>query len=200
MIKSFIKDMVKYVPGQIVPGIVGIVSIPVFTRLFSPGEYGNYVLVMATVGALSIIVEWLHVSTIRFYPVYERDKKLDEFYGSVMKLALISILAVSLIASGVLVVLKPRISMNLYSLMWIGMLVFVLNSALDIPLCFLRAKRQVSYYSAFKVWNSIAVIGFGVLLVRTFGYGVSGLLLGSVLSLSIALPFIWKRTIRTWKI
>ena len=77
MIKNLVKDAGKYLPGQIVPAIVGILSIPVITRLFSSGEYGKYVLVMAAVGVLSAIIGWLPMSIIRFYPVYERDGKLD---------------------------------------------------------------------------------------------------------------------------
>ena len=195
MIKSLTKDMAKYFPAQIVGGIVGFISIPIITRLFTAGEYGNYVLVIATVGVLSTIIGWLPMSIIRFYPVYERDGKLDELFRNIIKSTIISILVVSLIASGVLVILKPHISMKLYSLMWIGILVFILTSGLGVPLYFLRAKRQVSWYSGFRIWNSVAAISFGILLVMTFRFGVSGLLLGSVLSSAIALPFLWKKAI-----
>ncbi len=195
MIKNLIKDMGIYLPAQIVPAIVGFISIPVITRLFSPGEYGNYVLVMATVGVLSTIIGWLPMSIIRFYPVYERDDRLDEFYGNTIKLTIVSILVVSLVTSGILVILKPHISMKLCSLMWIGILVFVLNSGFEVPLYFLRVKRQISWYSGFRIWDSIVAISFGILLVMAFHFGVSGLLLGSVLSLVIGFPFLWKKAI-----
>lgn len=195
MIKSLIKDMGKYFPAQIVPGIAGFISIPIITRLFTPGEYGNYVLAMATVGVLSTLIGWLSMSIIRFYPVYERDKKLDEFCGNIIKLTIVSILVVSLITSGILVILKPHISIKLYSLMWIGILVFILTSGFGVLLHFLRAKRQISWYSGFRIWNSIAAISFGILLVMAFHFGVNGLLLGSVLSLAIVFPFLWKKAI-----
>jgi len=195
MIKNLIKDVGVYLPAQIVPAVVGLISIPIITRLFSPEEYGNYILVTATVGVLSAIIGWLPMSIIRFYPVYERDGKLDEFYGNIIKLTIISILVASLIASGILVILKPHISMKLYSLMWIGILVFMLTSGLGVLLQFLRAKRQVSWYSGFTIWNSIAAISFGILLIMAFHFGVNGLLLGSVLSLAIAFPFLWKKAI-----
>ena len=187
--------MGRYLPAQIVPGIVGFISIPIITRLFTPGEYGNYVLVIATIGVLSTIIGWLPMSIIRFYPVYERDGKLDEFYGNIIKSTIISILVVSLIASGVVVILKPHISMKLYPLLWIGIPVFILTSGLGVPLYFLRAKQQVGWYSGFRIWNSIAAISFGILLVMAFRFGVSGLLLGSVLGLAIAFPFLWKKAI-----
>ena len=195
MIKGFIRDMAKYLPGQIVPGIVGLVSIPVVTRLFTPPEWGNYVLVMATVSVLSGIVAWVPISIIRFYPVYERDRRLGEFYRNMMKLATISILVVSLVASVALTVLKVHISARLYSLMWIGILVFMLTSGLETLVNFIRVKRQVGWYSGFRIWRSIAAIAFGILLVRVFRIGVNGFLLGSVLGLAVVFPLFWKKAI-----
>jgi O-antigen/teichoic acid export membrane protein len=195
MIKSFIKDMVKYMPAQIIPAIVGIVSIPIITRLFPPGDYGNYVLIMATIGVLSTLVGWLSMSIIRFYPIYKRDGKLEQFYANIIKLSIISIGIISLIFSTILLFTKSYISSNLYFLMWIGILIFILTSFFEILLHFLRAKQLVSCYSAFKVWESITRIGFAILLIIVFNFGIVGLLWGSILSLTIALPFLWKKGI-----
>lgn len=195
MMKGFIRDMTKYLPGQIVPVIVGFVTIPIVTRLFAPPEWGDYALVMATVGVLSGIVAWVPISVIRFYPVYERDRRLGEFYRNITKLATISILVMSLVASAALIVLRVHISARLYSLMWIGILVFILTSGLEVLVNFIRAKRQVGWYSGFRIWRSIAAITFGILLVRVFRIGVNGFLLGSVLGLAVVFPLLWKKAV-----
>ncbi len=76
MNNGFVKDMVKYLPSQVVPGLVALVSIPVVTRIFPPGEYGNYSLAAATVMILSTLFGWLPISVIRYYPAYEREGRL----------------------------------------------------------------------------------------------------------------------------
>jgi len=192
MIGNLFKDMVKYLPGQIVPGIVGFISIPIITRLFAPGAYGNYVLVISTVSILSIIVGWSSMPIKRFYPPYERDKKLDQFYETVLKMTLVSILVLSLIFSSALLLLRSRISPRLYPLIYIGVPVFILASCFEVLLEFLRAKRQISWYSGFMVWKSVTAISFGILLVIIFHFGIDALLWGSVLSLVIAFPFLWR--------
>jgi len=192
MIGHLFKDIIKYFPAQIVPGIVGFISIPLITRLFPPGEYGNYVLLISTVSILSAIVGWLSMSIIRFYPAYERDKKLDEFYETVLKMAFVSILMISLIFLSVLLLLKSHISARLRELMYIGLLVFILVSCFEVLLQFLRAKRQIIWYSGFKVWKSITAIVFGILLVIVFHLGIDGLVWGSVFGLVIAFPWLWK--------
>ncbi len=56
MIKDLAKDIVKHLPSKIVPEIVGFISSPMITRLFSPTDYGNYPLVLAAVGVLVLLI------------------------------------------------------------------------------------------------------------------------------------------------
>lgn len=191
MIKELIKDITKYLPSQITPAIVGLIAIPIITRLFPPEDYGNYILVMATVSVLSIIaVSWLGSSIIRFFPVYKLNFKLGEFHSTVVKLAIILVVAISLLFLGILFFLQGHVSTNLYSLMRIGILVFIVASCSDVLLHFLRAKRQGTWYTSFSVWRSVTALGFGVGLVILWHYGVEGLLWGSVLSMAVALPLL----------
>ena len=192
MIHDFITGFVKYLPAKVVPAIVGFISIPILTRLFLPADYGNYVLVLATISILSAIVGWLSMSIIRFHPVYERDGKLEEFYGTVIKLLLISIIVLSFIFLVILFLSQAYTSNDFYHLMHIGVLVFILTASLDVLLQFLRAKHQVNWYTAFSVWKSVTATGFGLALVLIFRYGVEGLLWGSVLSMAVALPLVWR--------
>jgi len=193
MIRELIKDITKYLPSYIVPAIVGIFAIPIITRLFPPADYGNYVLVLATVSILSAITaSWLGASIVRFFPAYRLDNRLGEFHSTVIKLALISIVVISLIFLAVLFFAKGYIPANFYSLIRIGLLVFIATCCSAVFLNLLRAKRQVAWYSSFTIWRSVAGLGLGIALVMAFNYGVDGLLWGSFLSIAIALPLLWK--------
>jgi len=195
MINNFLKDIIKYLPAQIVPPIVGIIAMPIVTHLFPAQEYGNYILVIVTVDILISSIKWLSASVIRFYPAYERDKKLEDFYATVVELAVISIGLISFVFLVVLLYCKIYISLKLYSLMQIGIILFILLAAFELLLDFLRVKRQAIWYSGFMIYKSVSVISIGVLLVICFHLGVEGLLWGFVLSLLFALPFLWKKAI-----
>ena len=195
MIKDLLKDMSKYLPAQIVPGIVGFISIPIVTRLFSPGDYGSYSLVLATVAILSTLVGWLSMSIIRFYPVFKREGKLDYFYGNVIKLFFISILIISVIFCAALLTMKQLLPNQLYKLMYIGLMLFVLTSLFNTLQHFLRSKRQVAWYSTFAIWKSIASIGLGLLLIIVFNFSIDGLLWGGSLSLILIAPILWRKSI-----
>jgi O-antigen/teichoic acid export membrane protein len=191
MIGNIFKDMGKYLPAIIVPGIVSFFSIPIITRLFPPGEYGNYILVMSTISVLGTLVGWLPVSTLRFYPAYKQDKRLDEIYDTVIIMTFITILISCLVFTGVLLLLKSRISEELYELMNTGIILFIVTSCFQVLIEFFRGARKISWYSGFKVWISITSVVFGILLVMVFDLNVSGLLWGSIVSGTIALPFLW---------
>ena len=197
MIKELFRDVVKYLPSYVVPAVVGVVAIPVITRLFSPEEYGNYILVMTTVSVLSALSSaWLSSAIIRFLPAYKLANQVGELRTTIVKLAITSIMVTSIIFAGILLLLvKSRISPELYFLMRIGALVLIVTSCSQIFLAFLRAERRVMLYSSFIVWQSVTKLGIGMVMVLIFGYGVDGLLWGVVLALGATLPLMWKFTI-----
>lgn len=195
MTKDFLKDIVKYLPAQIAPAIVGLISIPVITRLFPPADYGNYSLVMATVLVLTTLLGWLPASIIRLYPAYERDKKLDIFYGNIFSLSIISIIAVSLASLVLLVFAGTYLSSQFYLLMCVGIGVFVAAGLFEVLQNFLRAERKVNWYSGFAVWRSIGALGIALLMIFLLKRGVESLLWGIIVCIVIVLPILWKKAV-----
>jgi len=195
MTEDFIKDMFKYLPSQIVPAIVGLISVPIITRLFPPADYGNYILVLSTVTVLTTLVGWLSMGIIRFYPAYERDKKLDIFYSTVIQWLFISVFGISVLFLTALLIAKNYISQNLYNLMLIGVGVFICLTFFQTLLSFLRAKRLVGWYSGFFSWKSIGMCVIGLGLILGFNFGIEGLLWGTIISIILVIPWLWRKAI-----
>lgn len=192
MSSGFIKDMLKYLPAQVVPGLVGLVSIPVVTRLFPPAEYGNYSLAAATVMVLSTFFGWLPTSVIRYYPAYEREARLAVFNATIVRLALMALAGLAVLYYVPLVVLRTRMSVQLWRLLVIGGGLFLVTCAFNLLQWFLRAKRRVGRYSVFAVWQSVAAFGLGMALIFLLGCSIEGLLLGGILSIVLVLPLLWR--------
>ena len=92
MIKELSKDMAKYSLSLIIPVIIEIIALPIITRMFSPAEYGNYILAKSLIGILTIIsTSWFVASFARFFPQFESKGQQDIFISSVLRLAVISI-------------------------------------------------------------------------------------------------------------
>jgi len=195
MINKFIKDFMKYIPSQIVPGLVGMIAIPIVTRLFSPSDYGNYVLVLSTISVLTIIMGWLSMAVLRFYSVFEIEERLKVLSSLVVKWFFVSITILVFVFLSIIFLAKAKLGVQLYRLMLIGVVVFVFSALFQVLSSFLQAKRAVKFYSGFTVWKSISKLTFGILLIVAFGYGVEGLLWGEFFGIVIALPLIWKYAI-----
>jgi len=129
MIQELIKDMAKYLPSYFVPALVGLGTIPIITHLFPPGDYGDYVLVMMTVSILSTLsIGWLTPSIIRFYPSHDSEETTGTFYHTVITSAIVSILFVSTLFGSVLYLLKSYVLLDLYIMMCLGILVFIVTA------------------------------------------------------------------------
>jgi len=194
-IGSLFKDLLKYLPSKIVPAIAGILFLPIVTRLFSPSEYGNYVLVIVTISILSTIVGWVSMGVVRFYPAYEKKEEDKQFINISIRLFLHSILILSILFLISNVIFNYFIPHKIYKLLNIGIVVFLTLACFEFLLSFLRIKRLVNWYSGFFVWKSITSLLFGVLLVIFFHMGVEGLLWGIILSIFFSLPFLWKKAV-----
>jgi len=194
MSDGFLKDIVKYLPAQVVPGIVGLVSIPIVTRIFPPAEYGHYNLVMATVMVLSTVFGWLPTSISRYYPAYTRGRQqLEVFKTTVTGVGLAALIVLLVLYYAILLVLRTWLSRTLWLLLMIGGLLFGATCAFNLFQSILRSRRFVGRYSAFAVWQSVAGFALGIALILLLGFRVEGLLLGATLSIVAILPLLWRQ-------
>ena len=169
---------------------MGFITIPIVTRLFLPADYGYYALALATVSILTIIIGWIDMSIIRFYSISERRNKLEEFNNNIPKLLLISLAILTSLFLAIILILKSHISSQLWQLLLIGTLVFIFTATFQTMMQLLRVRMQVNWYTGFSIWASTVSLGIGIALVAFLGFGVDGLLWGSILSMAVIFPLL----------
>jgi len=174
---------------------VGILSVPVITRLFSPGEYGLFSVAMATVVLATTLLGWVPSSIIRFYPAAEREGTLPRFLGTVQGLTGLSVLAGGILGAGILILAGPHLSPDLGRLLWIGVIAFGLDSLFLTYQHVLRARRSVGWFSVHATLRSAGSLGLGVAAVLLLGTGIEGLMWGSVVTTALILPMAIRRSL-----
>ncbi|MEM5686832.1 hypothetical protein AAHB49_10100 [Bacillus cereus] len=67
----------KYAMATLIPAIINVLSMMIFTRIFLPSEYGLYSLVITTTNIVTIILsQWIVQSIQRYRHAYTvEDKK-----------------------------------------------------------------------------------------------------------------------------
>lgn len=195
MSKGFLSDVLKYLPAQLAPGFVGLVSIPVVTHVFPPAAYGDYNLAMATVAVLSTLFGWLPTAVIRYYPAYARQGQLHAFNATVVSVGAIALALLVAVYYVPLLALKPWMPGSLWSLLIIGGLLFASTCVFNLLQYILRSRLLVGRYSAFTVWQSVSGFGLSVAFIFLLGLGIESMLLGTALSIILILPMMWRQSV-----
>jgi O-antigen/teichoic acid export membrane protein len=78
--KRISKETLIYIPVFLVPALVNILTLSLFTKIFPPNQYGEYSLVVNTTIIISSLMgQWIVLSIQRFRPEYRNAGKLSEF-------------------------------------------------------------------------------------------------------------------------
>lgn len=79
-----LKEVFLYLPAKLIEGIAGIVMIALYSRLLSPGEYGQYGFINSFVMmSYILVVGWLMHSSYRNINKPVRNQEKKEFYSTV---------------------------------------------------------------------------------------------------------------------
>lgn len=191
MTPRLLRDLLRYVPGQVVPILVATLSTAIFTRLASPEAYGTFVLVSALATTISSpFGQWLMQGVLRFYPGAARAGRAAELVQAVSVLSLAFAAAISLVVVVVLYVgfgtqLRP------VDLLPAGLMTFF-GLALAAPQAAMVARFAAGRYSAINALAAVCRLVLPLVLLPVLG-PVPGLLWGS----AVAAMLIW--AILTWE-
>lgn len=102
----FWRGVLGYLPVNIVQGVVGLLTIVLFTRVLSPEQYGVYALAFS-VGSLTqtVLLTWTEAAMARFLATRTEDDRLADHFTTLFRLWIGAALAVP--AACVLVMLLP---------------------------------------------------------------------------------------------
>ena len=187
----FVKDLAIYAPSQFLPALTAFVTTPILTRLLAPAEYGYWAQASSVAAFLvALAVSGMGSAALRFYPTYEAKSTVAVFYATIS----VSIAAVVTVVAALsflgLFLLKESLPPWVVQLLPLVILIFVANSIATVFIAVIRAQGRSGLYTAFQLLTNYGGLGIGLLLVAVFGFRVEGLLLGTLLALVPALPFL----------
>ncbi len=174
-----------YVLARGVPGIINFLAITIYTRLMSPGEYGQYALVIAAVGLIdSVLFQWLRLGLLRFLPRHSEQPQVlltTLFTAFLLMVAFTSLLGVAghffwpgqmdrkLLVTGIV-------------LLWI-------QGWYELNLELARSQLAPFRYGVMSVFKSVLALVTGVLLILQ-GMGELAPLLGLLTGMGLASLFL----------
>jgi O-antigen/teichoic acid export membrane protein len=181
------KGSAWYLVAQLMYAFMGFLSVPIFTRLFNPSQYGVYSIVATTAGLLTMFLSiWLTTSVVRFYPEYARQDETEVLYTTTFKyvphfLAVMLFVALPLAAT-VVPLEKYRLVTCLGIAIIAVMVVFL------VCLSLLQARQMASYYAIIYIVFAIGRYMLGAALAKWFSTGVAGIFWGWLGVLLLLVP------------
>ena len=143
-------SVLEYSISRIIPAIISFSVIPIYTRFFSPDEYGQYILILTIISVLVLFVtSQIRPMIVRFYAYFETRNELSNFFSMIIAIHLILSFIFSL-----LIVILNRIFIEQippaylkYSILIL--LLFIFSSFFESFVHFFRGENKSKYFSLF---------------------------------------------------
>lgn len=170
LIKKLNGSMIGYLPIKIMEGIIGIVTLKVYTTLFDPEEFGDYQVINLTFSIIFLIcLGWIVQGIVRYSNTYSKEKeKKDQFYSTLVISWMITVVVLAFIFFLGACFLPELININQsYALLIIFVMVsYSLNTILLTHLLY-SDKRMLN--SVLLLTSVIAKLVFTYILTRIIG-------------------------------
>jgi O-antigen/teichoic acid export membrane protein len=190
------KDMLTYLPGKALPALAAFITVPIYTRLFSPAEFGNYVLAVAAAEFLVLgTATGFGQAAVRFFSAYQLRSSLSNYFAVVLGSVGLITLVGTAVSTTILLIIRTLIPAGLYALLWAAVALFNASVIFSTLIDVLRGQEKSRWYSTFFIASHYGGILFGLVLVLVFKMGIRGLIWGQTLSLLLLItPLIWLTT------
>lgn len=187
LLKRTAKDIAIYFPGKLLPALTGLITVPIFARLFRPEDYGVLAVVgvFTSVGGIAV-ANWLTSSVMRFLPYYKQKNQLDQFYSTLFCAFSISLLSLLLLGIPIYLIIKDNISPKVFWLLPLAGLIIAVNSLYAIIQTILRADQKAKHFVYAELFVTYGGLAIGLSLVLFFRFGVEGILWGGLFATALA--------------
>ncbi len=184
------KSMIGYLPIKILEGIIGIITLKVYTSLFMREVYGVYTIISPSISIAFIIsLGWIVQSVVRFSNTYEKDKKMKSSFFSTLFFTWLLIVVLLLIGFIAAHSIWPSVlgnpSINFKFLIGFVFLSFSVN---QIMLAFLLYSNQRLLNSILILLAATLKLGLTYLMTRFLGNSIIAIFISqSVIDMCVGL-------------
>ncbi|MBD5402792.1 oligosaccharide flippase family protein [bacterium] len=184
-VKGIFTDMLKYAPSKLCGMLGNVITVPIYTSLFTTEQYGLYTISIAMLSFLCIIFsDWVGLSGLRFFRHHQLMDDLPKYLTT-----LVTILTMNML---LMFAISFLFKDSLYSFFHVPFKYFLAVLFLIIPVAIrallsqiLRAQLKSISYTITTILNQFATIFLAVFFAKFFNMGAASILLGMGISISL---------------
>jgi O-antigen/teichoic acid export membrane protein len=194
--RHILADLAKYFPSNLLPGAGYLVGVLVFTRAFSPGAYGWYVLAAAVASpAVGLLTQWMLRPAMRYYAEYQTHGGASTYTEALTTAVAFMCVAVLVLSAVAGVILWMSGWLQNHMVLGTGEFLFVLGSVPNaIALGVMRSSLKAGVFFRLAVVAEIMAIGFPLFMIFEVSHDIGWLAWGQALSVLVVLPYALRST------
>ncbi|MFZ5517143.1 MAG: polysaccharide biosynthesis C-terminal domain-containing protein [Candidatus Zhuqueibacterota bacterium] len=179
-IKRTAKDFLIYLPAMVIPAIVGIILIRIFTSIFTPTEYGNYQLAFSAFGLIRVFsMAWLANCVTRFFLNQKNNGVQHIFFSTLGIASFVSAFGIATLSYLInIFFFKAKIADSLFSLVNLAIVASIFNTIFEIFVLVYRAGLEAKKYSLYWILFSVGKPLLSIGLILLFDLRVSAIFWG----------------------
>ena len=186
MIKKIGIHTLQYLPATLVPALISLVSVPIYTRLFNPNLYGYYAIATTTIAFLNAIgIGWLSQATIRYYEIGIKKNQLDNYYATILFSLFLFSSFISILALIILYLLKNLLHPILFKLLILSILCFFSLGIDKTLLAILRASQRTIFFTSMEVLTSLSRLGLALFMIFYLKMNILAILIAYLIATMI---------------
>jgi O-antigen/teichoic acid export membrane protein len=187
---GFFKQSSLYLAGRIVPALIGVGGVAIYTRLLDPSVMGAYALLLSTSVLASVIgFTWLRIAALRVAAGHDEEPQAD-FAATIAWLFVATAVAVGIIEAIAVHVYQPEYPIVLVLL---AVAAAIASAWYDLNASLLQARLDVAGWGLLNLVRAVVIVAASVVCIL-LGLKAEGLLIGFILGNAATLAFI-----RLWK-
>lgn len=184
-IKGIFTDMLKYAPSKLCGMFGNVITVPIYTSIFTTEQYGLYTVSIAMLSFLCIIFsDWVGLAGLRFFRHHQLENDLPKYLTT-----LVTILSINMFLMFALAILFKDGMYTLFHIpfkYFLGVLFLIIPVAIRALLSqILRAQLKSVSYSVATILNQFVTIGLTVFFAKFFNLGAASILLGMGVAISL---------------
>ncbi len=190
-LRHLVKDTSVYGLVNATRSLVGLLLVPIYTRVFLPGDYGQ-IDVLTTLVAFLTLGATLGLDTAT--ALYFYDNTGEEDRRAMVTTAVATRVGLSVLFAALISLFAPAISEVLFrsetaaSTIRIAVWTAPANAMAGFLIELLRLSRKPWIYAALSITNLLLSVGLSILFVVGLGWGVDGAFAGPLLAGVLILP------------
>lgn len=193
ILKNAGRDALLYFPVKLIPALTSLVTVPLFTRMIDPADYGYFYTIMSASSLILAITQgWITSSAVRYFWIARREKQSDEYTSTTLWLTIGMLGAASVLLGAIAWVASPYLDEGLSRLIPMGIAAYFVSGLYAVLLQVLRAANRARAYAVLSITMTLITTGVAIWLVWQRDTGSLGILTGTVIGHAILIPFgVW---------